>query len=196
MRVRLNAGCTGNGKHSARRQPIVPIPPINRSPFIVRKFGKVLVRKGCFSFRESGMIVLANGTMQWSSIRDFTNSLSLFCTICLFSFSAIDSRPTSSAPPCSAPSPQGEGFVSAASRHSAFPPGSLYTLYRKLPFSPAKFPPPCRWKFHSFCAIIGILIGKRRGGGQTRPRALPTERVVNNNGTSIEGRRVLRRRFQ
>ena len=91
---------------------------------------------------------------------------------------------------------EGEGFVSAASRHSAFPPGSLYTLYRKLPFSPAKFPPPCRWKFHSFCAIIGILIGKRRGGGQTRPRALPTERVVNNNGTSIEGRRVLRRRFQ
>ena len=98
--------------------------------------------------------------------------------------------------PYGAPSPRGEGFVSAASRHSAFPPGSLYTLYRKLPFSPAKFPPPCRWKFHSFCAIIGILIGKRRGGGQTRPRALPTERVVNNNGTSIEGRRVLWRRFQ
>ena len=72
----------------------------------------------------------------------------------------------------------------------------LYTLYRKPPSSPAKFPPPCRWKFNSFCAIIGILIGKRRGGGQTRPRALPTERVVNNNGTSIEGRRVLRRRFQ
>ena len=57
------------------------------------------------------MIVLANGTMQWSSIRDFTNSLSLFCTICLFSFSAIDSRPTSSASPCSAPSPQGEGIA-------------------------------------------------------------------------------------
>ena len=105
-------------------------------------------------------------------------------------------RSTSSASLRSAPSPRGEGFVSAASRHSAFPPGSLYTLYRKLPFSPAKFPPPCRWKFHSFCAIIGILIGKRRGGGQTRPRALPTERVVNNNGTSIEGRRVLWRRFQ
>ncbi|MCI7253998.1 MAG: hypothetical protein SPE95_04395 [Oscillospiraceae bacterium] len=111
LRVRPNAGCTGNGKRSARRQPLVPIPPINRNPFIVRKFGKVLVRKGCFFFRESGMIVLANGTMQWSSIRDFTNSLSLFCTICLFSFSAIDSRPTSSASPCSAPSPQGEGFA-------------------------------------------------------------------------------------
>ena len=125
LRVRPNAGSTGNGKHSARKQPFVPIPPINRNPFIVRKFGKVLVRKGCFFFRESGMIVLANGTMQWSLIRDFTNSLSLFCTICLFPFLPLIHAPPHPLRPARHLPLKGKALP-AAKNGKALPPQSAY----------------------------------------------------------------------